>query len=177
MLHEVPEQSKDIDSVLHYLASLGKTYQCRIGVSNVSLNEADPANIGMIRQSLNGYGVDISVIENRMNPSIPDKAVYNYCQTNGMQYIAYGLTGPSQAGGTCGMETSVGNEDYMILQDPALVKIANNKGITSEKLRYYIYSWARSKENLNIIARSSQSERQSENKREFIDEDIFESFK
>lgn len=173
MLHEVPEQSQNIDLALRYLASLGKTYQCRIGVSNVSLNELDPANIDTIRQSLRGYEVDVSVIENRMNPSIPDKAVYDYCQTNDIQYIAYGLTGPSQAGGTCGMNTDVGNLDYMILRDPALIELAKIKGISNEKLRYLIYSWARSKQNISIIARSSQSERQSENKTEMNDKDIF----
>jgi diketogulonate reductase-like aldo/keto reductase len=174
MLHEVPEQSQDIDFVLHYLASLGKTYQCRIGVSNISLNETDPANIDTIRQSLRGDGIDISIIENRMNPSIPDKALDDYCQTNGIQYIAYGLTGPSQAGGTCGMETSVGNGDYMILQDLALIKLANQEKISPEELRYLIYSWARSKKNISIIARSSQPARQSENKTDMENMKIFE---
>jgi diketogulonate reductase-like aldo/keto reductase len=167
MLHEIPDQTVDIDTALQHLALLGQTYQCRVGVSNVPVTEiGGPADLVQIRKALRSKGVDVSVVENKMNPGVPDKEVHSYCQRNGIQYIAYGLTGPSSAGGTCGMVPGAGDGDYLILTDPGLLALAEELRIEPGDLRYVIYTWARQK-HVSIIARSSQRDRRLKNKTDF----------
>jgi len=167
MLHEIPDTTVDIDTALNHLALLGQTYQCRVGVSNVPVTEVGgPADLIQIRKALQSMGVDVSVVENKMNPGVPDKKVLSYCQRNGIQYMAYGLTGPSSAGGTCGMVPGAGDGDYLILSDPGLLNLAEELQIEPGDLRYVIYTWARRK-HVSIIARSSQRDRRLKNKKDF----------
>lgn len=165
MLHQLPDTDKEIKIALNHLALLGKTYHSLIGISNVSLSDvAAASNLPELEKQLRKKGVKLSMIENRMNPAVPDLAVLRYCRQHGIKYLAYGLTGPS-SGGTCGAAPGIGTGDYKYLSDPEMADICRSLHISVDDFRYVVYTWARQR-GAHVITRSSDQQHRARNQQD-----------
>jgi diketogulonate reductase-like aldo/keto reductase len=165
MLHELPKSQleEDINIALENLSLLGKTYHSKVGVSNVSSSGSGmPAELPQLRKSLAHLGSTLSVVENRLNPAVPDVTVRRYCSDHGIKYLAYGMNGPSGVG-TCGAVPGVGAGDYKFLKDPEIPIIAKKMGITPKELRQVIYTWARNQD-VSVVTRSSDQGHREQNR-------------
>ncbi|WP_456459307.1 eCIS core domain-containing protein [Reichenbachiella sp.] len=164
MLHELPQNG--LKKSLKQLSFLGKMYHCHIGLSNVDITPLNlETDLPNIEKQLRHFGVHLSVVENRMNPVAPDVAVRKYCLQHGIKYIAYGLSGPSQGGGTCGLVPSASTGDYAYLKDPEIEHLSKELGISPDQFRYVVHRWAR-RSHVSVIARSSDQTRRAANRRD-----------
>ena len=160
MLHELPKSDDAISAAVETLALLSQTYHARLGVSNVGESGLKiGADLSSLQKALKLKDLELSVVENKMNPVVADKVVREYCERHGIQYLAYGVGGPSSSSvGTCGSVPGQGDGEYQLLSDPGLLELAKRLGMQPGDLRYVINTWARRK-NVSVIARSSKQER------------------
>ncbi|HAS39335.1 MAG TPA: hypothetical protein DCS93_02600 [Microscillaceae bacterium] len=163
MLHELPVGDEALEEALDALSELSKEYKTNTGVSNVMESGLGiKSDLSNVAKKLEENETPLTSIENRMDPAVPDKKVREYCKKNKIQYLAYGVSGPS-TGGTCGKVPGMGNGDFKVLNDPGMQQFAQECGVETNELRYVIYTWAR-QQGASVITRSSQQGRRNNNK-------------
>ncbi len=158
MLHEVPSNKKEIKKSFTDLQRMGKMFNAKIGLSNVQqLDDVKlDDNLENLLEIAKKKDMVISSIQNRVSPAAPDKRVRQIAESNGIDYMGFGLSGAADTGGTCEINETSAVENYAIYMDPIFQKKIKEIGLNADQTKRTFLDWGRARK-IKVISSSTSS--------------------